>query len=86
METPFFGAPILNPPYVERIRYWELDDAGQPTQQIIEKRRPADFITPIPKPKKLGRARTQTELFFDEGAGLSSSKQLYDQTSIINGE
>jgi type III restriction enzyme len=85
METPFFDAPILNSPYVEPSRHWELDKAGQPTQQIIEKRRPADFITPIPKPKKQGRARTQTELVFDEGAGLSNSKQQYDPTSIING-
>jgi hypothetical protein len=33
-------------------RYWELDDAGQPTQRIIERRRTAKFVTPIPKPKK----------------------------------
>ena len=33
-------------------RHWELDKQGQPTQQIIESRRRAEFITPIPKPKK----------------------------------
>jgi hypothetical protein len=27
---------------------WELDEAGQPTQKIIERRRSAKFITPIP--------------------------------------
>ena len=85
MDTPFFDAPILNSPYSEPTRHWELDKSGQPTQQVIEKRRPADFITPIPKPKKQGRARTQTELVFDEGAGLSNSEQQYDPTSIING-
>jgi hypothetical protein len=28
-------------------RHWELDEQGQPTQQIIENRRRAEFITPI---------------------------------------
>lgn len=48
----FFEHPILNSPYEYPARYWELDDSGQPTQQIIESRRKAEFITPIPKPKK----------------------------------
>ena len=31
---------------------WELDASGQPTQRLVESRRRAEFITPIPKPKK----------------------------------
>ena len=52
MSNPFFDHPILNSPYELPSRHWELDEAGQPTQKIIEARRGAKFITPIPKPKK----------------------------------
>ena len=51
-SNPFFDHPILNSPYERPTRHWELDAAGQPTQQVIESRRRAEFITPIPKPKK----------------------------------
>ena len=52
MTNPFFDHPILNSPYAYPARHWELDDQGQPTQRIIESRRRAEFITPIPKPRK----------------------------------
>jgi type III restriction enzyme len=61
-----------------------LDTHGQPTQQIVENRRKAEFITPIPKPKKRKSPETQESIIFDEGAGLSTQKQLYDPTPIIN--
>jgi type III restriction enzyme len=57
---------------------------GQPTQKIIENRRSAKFITPIPKPKKHKAAPAQTGFVFDEGKGLSTKEQQYDPTSIIN--
>ncbi len=53
MDNRFFEQPILNSPYDYPVRHWELDSSGQPTQQIIEARRTAQFITPIPKSKKL---------------------------------
>ena len=52
MNNDFFEKPILNSPYAYPSRHWELDGQGQPTQQIIDTRRPAEFFTPIPKPKK----------------------------------
>jgi hypothetical protein len=52
MSNPFFDHPILNSPDERPLRHWELDSSGQPTQRIIEQRRRAEFITPIPKPKK----------------------------------
>ena len=52
VENQFFEKPILNSPYNYPVHHWELDNTGQPTQQIIDKRRPAEFITPIPKPRK----------------------------------
>lgn len=86
MSNPFFDHPILNSPYRLPERHWELDQQGQPTQKIIEIRRRAEFITPIPKPRKRkGTAGAeQTSLLFDEGQGLSTAEQQYDHTAIIN--
>jgi type III restriction enzyme len=83
MGNPFFEKPILNSPYEYFCQHWELDTSGQPTQQLIETRRKAEFITPIPKPRK--RKATQQEGFvFNEGADLSTAAQQYDPTPIIN--
>lgn len=85
MANPFFEHPILNSPYDCPQRHWELDKQGQPTQQILEKRRRAEFITPIPKPKKRrGASAAQENIVFDEGKGISTAKQQYDPTSVIN--
>src|SRR6267154_779965 len=84
MTNPFFDHPILNSPYAYPARHWELDAEGQPTQQIVEKRRSAEFITPIPKPKKRQGLADQTAIVFDEGKGLSTAKQQYDHTATIN--
>jgi len=85
MSNPFFEHPILNSPYDCPTKHWELDAQGQPTQQIIEKRRRAEFITPIPKPKKRRAVSgAQTNIVFDEGKGVSTAKQQYDPTSVIN--
>ena len=85
MTNPFFEHPILNSPYKYPAHYWELDAQGQPTQQIIDKRRRAEFITPIPKPRKRkGSVVQQEQLIFDEGKGLSTQAQQYDPTPIIN--
>jgi type III restriction enzyme len=83
MSNPFFERPILNSPYACPRRHWELDHSGQPTQKVIENRRRADFITPIPKPRKR-KPTAQRTLVFNEGKGLSNEKQQYDPTSIIN--
>ena len=47
-------------------------------QQIIEKRRHADFITPIPKPRKRKGRSEQQYLVLDEGAGISTAEQVRD--------
>jgi type III restriction enzyme len=79
----FFDHPILNSPYEHPHRHWELDTDGQPTQRIVEERRRAEFITPIPKPKKR-KPKAQTELVANEGHDLSTEKQQYVVTSTIN--
>ena len=52
MQDRFFERPILNSPYQYPTQYWELDQDGQPTYRIIDGRRIAEFVTPIPKPKR----------------------------------
>ena len=84
MDNRFFEQPILNSPYEYPAQSWELDDQGQPTQRIIESRRRAEFITPIPKPRKRKGSADQQQFVFDEGKGLSTADQQYDPTSIIN--
>lgn len=80
MSDKFFDQPILNNPYEYPSRHWELDATGQPTQNIVEQRRRAEFITPIPKPKK--QKSEQSSLLFDDG--LSTQQQQYDHTAVIN--
>jgi type III restriction enzyme len=84
MDSRFFERPILNSPYAYPARHWELDPQGQPTGQIIETRRTVQFITPIPKPKKHKPSAGQEGMVFDEGAGVSTARQQYDPTPIIN--
>jgi type III restriction enzyme len=50
----------------------------------MDQRRRAEFVTPIPKPKKRKGSPKQDEMVFDEGKGLSTKEQQYDPTSIIN--
>jgi type III restriction enzyme len=85
-SNPFFDRPILNSPYEYPARHWELDESGQPTQTVLARRRRAEFITPIPKPRKRkGKsAAEQAQLVFEEGKGLSTDAQQYDHTAVIN--
>jgi type III restriction enzyme len=83
MGNQFFDKPILNSPYEYPSQHWELDQTGQPTQQVIQSRRKASFITPIPKPKKRSDT-TQKELDFDTIHGLEGDNEKYETTSWVN--
>jgi type III restriction enzyme len=72
-DNRFFTEPIRNSPYEYPREHWELDSLGQPTQQIIQGRRRAEFITPIPKPRKR-KVSKQSGFVFDEGKGISTEK------------
>ena len=84
MENQFFEQPILNSPYDYPTQYWELDDDGQPTYRIIDGRRSAEFITPIPKPKRVKASARQARLALDNGSGLSDGEQQYDVSASVN--
>ena len=83
MTADFFSQPILNSPYEYPGRHWELDESGQPTTLIKEARRQAEFITPIPKPKKR-KSKKQQDLDFKDEEGISTDKQQYAHTQLIN--
>ena len=79
----FFDQPILNSPYEYPNRHWELDKEGQPTERMLEHRRRAEFISPIPKAKKKKKKTQQGELDIAGEDVLSDKRQKYDQ-AIIN--
>ena len=83
MSAEFFDHPILNSPYEEPKRHWALTSDGQPTQLINETRRPADFVTPIPKPrktsKKKGQAEGQTAAVLADGTGITTTVQGFGE-------
>lgn len=84
MPNSFFEHPILNSPYAYPARHWELDKDGQPTTHIENRRRQAQFLTPIPKARKRRPQANQTEIVFKDDHGLSTEQQQYDPTPIIN--
>ena len=84
MTDRFFERPVLNAPYDYPARHWELDESGQPTNRIVDRRRRVSFVTPIPKPKK--RKGSQDEMVFDAAAQrLAAEGQQYDLREIIGG-
>lgn len=89
MDTSFFDHPILNSPYSYPQRHWELDAQGQPTNRIMHQRRSADFVSPVPKPRKQKASRGQqltlvsTEGFVDAGEHATDF-QVYNPTEFIN--
>ena len=82
MSDQFFSQPILNSPYDYPSRHWELDDNGQPTQQIVESRRTSSFISPIPKPRR--HRGEQATLALDEVENLADDGQRYRHSELIN--
>jgi type III restriction enzyme len=84
VDEGFFERPILNSPYAHPNRHRELDDDGQPTNQILPKRRESKLLTPVPKPQKRRRTANQPGFVFDSGHGLSTEEQEYNPTPIIN--
>lgn len=84
----FYKQPILNSPYEEPDRHWELDKENRATGKIIPCRRPADFITPIQKPRKEIKGRrkqAQGKLETDRTIeAINTREQQYDHRKQIN--
>ena len=78
----FYEQPILNSPYERPAQHWELDENRRPTHKV-EKRRSADFITPIPLPRR--QSHLQRVIEFDAQAeALGDEHQKYDLSAIID--
>lgn len=78
----FFEKPILNSPYFEPGRHWELDTEGRPTDQVIERRRRSDLISAMPPAKsKKGGKQSEMEL---SAEGLSGQDLSYNVTEFVN--
>jgi len=82
MASAFFEKPILNSPYAYPSAHWVLDDNGQPTHAVAHARRPAKYITPIPKTKKQSGTAQQKDL--DIGDKVAGDDDRY-HSAIING-
>ena len=79
----FFDRPILNSPYEIPAQHWELDESGQPTNRILDRRREVSFITPIPKPKK-GKGAQQALIFDEAAQRVATEGQQYELAQTIN--
>lgn len=79
MSDAFFRSPILNSPYAEPTRHWELDSGGQPTNELVLGRRPSALVSPIPKPRRVRGKVVQPDLLAD------ATGQEYNPTEVING-
>ena len=87
MTDNFFEHPILNSPYEYPARHWELEpETRQPTNRIIDDRRIAQFITPIPKPRKTKAKGKQAALALGDSEGLSTAEQQYEETTFFINE
>lgn len=85
MAQSFYDRPILNSPYEEPKLHHALDEEGQPLEQpAIVGRRPCDFVTPVPKPKKRSAKAAQAAIVFEDELGLSAEEQEYNPKPIIN--
>lgn len=79
MSEAFFNSPILNSPYEEPGRHWELDANGQPTSVIVPRRRTSALVSPIPKARKVRGKTAQVDFLADDEG------QEYNPTEVING-
>lgn len=83
-EFSFYDNPILNSPYAEPTRHWELDSENQPTGHIKESRRKSSFISPVPPSRKGAEAAPQSDMVFDDPEHISTREQQYATMANIN--
>ncbi len=62
MTAAVIDNPILNSPFAEPTRYWDLDENGIPTGKFLSGRRRSEFIVPVPPPKHKVKAQASLDL------------------------
>lgn len=80
----FYEQPVLNSPYVEPTRHWELDEEGRPTDRIAERRRGAELVSAVPKPKNKTASGIQGSLALRTAEAITTERSDYEQTVMIN--
>lgn len=78
----FFDTPILNSPYFNPAKHWELDQEGRPTDTILGSRRKSALWTALPGASSTA-ASTQKSLVFDDD-GLSTEATEFNPSPIVN--
>ena len=83
MSVAFYEQPVLNSPYEYPARHWKLQD-GVPTDDIVESRRVAEYVTPVvPRPRRR-RGKVAPSPMVLGVEGISTAQQEYDPTGNIN--
>ncbi len=62
MSGAVIDNPILNSPFAEPSRHWDLDENGIPTGTAVPGRRRSEFIVPVPPPKHKVKAQASLDL------------------------
>ena len=62
MSQAFFACPILNSRYEHSGPRWKPDRDGLPTDEIVQSRRDAEFISPVLAPRAQRGQMTQPRL------------------------
>lgn len=78
----FFERPILNAPYAEPVRHWELDADDKPATRIMDRHRSSQLSTALPR-ASVGASRSVTGSLFD-GHGHTTATTAIDPTPTIN--
>ena len=77
MPVSFAEQPILNSPYEYPRRHWEME-GGVPTDRLVESRRRAEYIMPVPP-----ASRTAQQAAMVVGAAeYSTAEQEYDRAAV----
>lgn len=71
MSSRFFDPALLDSPDERPSKRWEPGDDGPPSGRILDACRRAQFIPPIPKPRKSRSAANQQTFVFADDKGLS---------------
>ncbi len=79
--TDFFDRPILNNPYVEPSRHWELDEDDRPTQRVVDERRASKPATALPSISIGQREAASGNLF--EGHGHETETTALDPSPLV---
>ena len=85
MPASFFEQPILNSPYLAPSQHHPLDKDGQPLDASpVQKRRPSELLTPVPKPRKKKKTGTDDASLFDAPGNAATAAQKYDVNQLVN--